>query len=240
MGTSNWQNISYCVEILREFEPKSILDIGIGFGRWGILTREFLDVWYGRDNPKTWQIWVEGIEAYESAISGYHHAFYNRIHIGDAFDILPEMGEFDLVILGDVLEHFSPDRASRVLERCKEIGRLVMVVIPLGRDWHQKEKYGNPYERHLSVWIDEQLTTPDLLRKRMFKDFSERPFGVYVYRGSKNPPKGEKSKDANELHESAEQAARDLYRYLLRHPKRTKLLRDMLYFLHKWLPRKLR
>ena len=236
MGTSNWQNIPYCIEIFREFEPKTILDIGVGFGRWGILAREFLEVWYGRNNPKTWQLRVEGIEAFEPAISSYHHAFYNHIHIGDAFDILLKVEEFELVILGDVLEHFSPDRADKVLQRCKEIGRLVLLIIPLEKDWHQNEKYGNPFEQHLSVWTDEQLTTPDLLKKCLFEDFSERPFGLYLYKGSKNPPKGNKSKDAAKFSEDTELAARELYRYFLRHPTRTKLLRDILNFIHKWLP----
>lgn len=34
MGTSNWQNLSYCVELIRKEAPSSVLDIGVGFGRW--------------------------------------------------------------------------------------------------------------------------------------------------------------------------------------------------------------
>lgn len=44
MGTSNWQHISDCIEIIRDINPKTILDVGTGFGRWGILSREFLEV----------------------------------------------------------------------------------------------------------------------------------------------------------------------------------------------------
>jgi|LGOV01.1.fsa_nt_gb SAM-dependent methyltransferase len=236
MATSNWQHIPYCVELFRKFEPKSILDIGVGFGRWGILAREFLDVWYGRSTPEQWKLRVDGIEAFEPLISDYHYTFYNRIHIGDAFDVLPKMGEFDLVILGDVLEHFSPDRAMLVLQRCKIIGKLVLLAIPLGEDWHQDETDGNPYERHLSFWTEDQLTTPDLCQKKIFQDFSERPFGVFLYHGSSRPPKMAKSKDATKLRKEPGFAAKELYGYLSRHPRRTKLLYNLLKILHKWSP----
>ena len=61
MGTSNWQNISYCVGVLRRLKPASVLDVGTGFGRWGVLCREFLDVWEGREARSLWQTRIEGI-----------------------------------------------------------------------------------------------------------------------------------------------------------------------------------
>lgn len=42
MGTSNWQNISYNIDLVKRLDPQSVLDIGAGFGRWGILFRSFL------------------------------------------------------------------------------------------------------------------------------------------------------------------------------------------------------
>lgn len=45
MPTSTWKNISTFIEIIRSVQPRSFLDIGIGFGRWGLLVREYTDVW---------------------------------------------------------------------------------------------------------------------------------------------------------------------------------------------------
>ena len=42
MGTSNWQNLSFCVDLIRYVSPKSVLDVGVGFGRWGMICREYL------------------------------------------------------------------------------------------------------------------------------------------------------------------------------------------------------
>lgn len=55
---------------------------------------------------------------------------------------------YDLVIFGDVLEHFTPERARAVFQRATEIGRHVL----LDPEWPQDEQYGNPFERHLSEW----------------------------------------------------------------------------------------
>ena len=35
MGTSNWENIPYCIVIIRKVNPRKVLDVGVGFGRWG-------------------------------------------------------------------------------------------------------------------------------------------------------------------------------------------------------------
>ena len=81
MGTSNWQNISYCVGSLRRLMPASVLDIGTGFGRWGVLCREFLDVWEGREAKELWQVRIEGIEAFPKCLTPLHDFAYDRVHV---------------------------------------------------------------------------------------------------------------------------------------------------------------
>ena len=51
-GTGNYQNLGEAVEWLRAINPSSVLDVGAGFGRWGFLIREFLEVWIGRYAPE--------------------------------------------------------------------------------------------------------------------------------------------------------------------------------------------
>ncbi|WP_433615260.1 hypothetical protein [Paenibacillus cellulositrophicus] len=82
MGTSNWQNLSYCVALIRQAAPSSVLDIGIGFGRWGMLCREFLDVWQGRVFREQWQTRIEGVEVFPKNVDDYHPYFYNHIYWG--------------------------------------------------------------------------------------------------------------------------------------------------------------
>lgn len=189
MGTSNWQNIPFCIEALMKISPSKVLDVGVGFGRWGILIREFCEEWFGRVHPRDWTIRVEGIEAYVPNLAPYHHAFYDHIHVGDARVVLPRVlpQGWDVTIFGDVLEHFTKPEAKKLLEQALQHSTYVLVNIPLGSSWPQGEKYDNPYERHLSEWEPEDFQGPNLVRAERFVDFMDRPFGSFIL--SRTDPK---------------------------------------------------
>jgi SAM-dependent methyltransferase len=229
MGTSNWQNISYCMEKIVEIQPQSILDVGIGFGRWAILSREFLEIWNDRMTPDQWQVKIDGIEAFSPQLQEYHSYFYNKIYVGDAFDLLPNIFDYDLIILGDVLEHFTPEKAAFILDICIRKSKYVMLNIPLGSCWLQGEKYNNPFEAHLSAWEDENLSFNNLKEKRLFKDFQNREFGVYIYRGGVENIQTLKSHVVSTKIENS--AVDELCAYFHRHPKRAQFLFRIIDFL---------
>jgi hypothetical protein len=188
MGTSNWQNISFCVDALMKIEPRRVLDIGVGFGRWGMLVREFCEVWYDRVRSQDWVIHVEGIEGFEANVADYHRHFYNRLHVGDARDVIPTLsGGWDAVIFGDVLEHFDREEGERLLRWAVDQSAYVLVNIPLGSEWPQEEKYENPFERHLSEWEATDFAAFPLRRQAMFRDFMDRLFGAFIL--SRDDPK---------------------------------------------------
>jgi hypothetical protein len=191
MGTSNWQNIPFNVEVLMKIAPQRVLDVGVGFGRWGMIVREFCDVWYGRVSESAWSVYVEGIEAFRDNISQYHRAFYNRIYQGDAREIIFTLeGPWDVIIFGDVLEHFERETAEKILSWCLERSDYIMINIPLGGEWPQSDTYENPYERHLSVWVEQDFEKFNLVRKAKFLDYQGRTFGVFVL--SKQDPQNVK------------------------------------------------
>lgn len=181
MGTSNWQNISYCVDLIRKINPQKVLDVGVGFGRWGMVCREFLDVWNGRVDISTWKTEIIGIEVFSKNINSYHDYFYNEIINENAHKFLKETGDsFDLIILGDVLEHFQKDEAYEVLEESLKKSNFVLLNIPLGKYWKQGELYGNIYEKHLSFWKDIEFSKFNVVAKKKFRDEIYRRFGVYL------------------------------------------------------------
>lgn len=189
MGTSNWQNIPYCVEILMKIAPKRVLDVGVGFGRWGMIVREFCDVWFQRVFPDQWGVHLEGIEAFPKSISDYHRAFYNRIHIGDAADLVGRQpGPWDVTIYGDVLEHFTKPVALRLIETSLAHSAYVLLNIPLGEEHPQEDAYGNEYERHRSSWEAEEFAAFPLIRKAFFHDYCGRRFGTFCF--SMHDPQG--------------------------------------------------
>lgn len=182
MGTSNWQNISLCIDHIKKINPKSVLDIGVGFGRWGILCREFLDVWEGRVFRDSWVTEIDGIEVFEKNIDDYHRNFYNNIFIGDAFELVnSKLKKYDLIIMGDVLEHFDKEKGEALLKRCIQYGNNVLLNVPLGEQWDQDALYDNEYECHRSTWTEEELDKLPYVRKKILKDYINREFATYVF-----------------------------------------------------------
>jgi len=189
MGTSNWQQIPFCIEAMMRIAPQRVLDIGVGFGRWGMITREFCDVWFGRVSPLDWKVHVEGVEASPKNIDAHHSYFYDKIHIGDLRDLLPTFkNRWDLIIFGDVLEHFEKHDATQLLHWAVGLSDYVLVNIPLGDNWQQDEVYGNPYKRHLSQWTAEEFEPFFLRRREFFRDYIDRPSGSFIL--SQTDPRG--------------------------------------------------
>jgi len=180
--TSNWQNITHSLELIRSWMPESILDIGCGFGRWGFLCREFLDVWEGRYDRQDWKVKIEGVEGFAPYVTDLQRAVYDRIHIGNVLEVLPRLGRYDLIILGDVLEHFEKDEGARLIADCashlSSDGHLLLHV-PLGEDWPQGAAFGNDLETHRSCWTETDLWAQGCTVTR-FQDYIQRPFAVAV------------------------------------------------------------
>ena len=180
MGTSNWQNISYCVGTLRRLMPTSVLDVGTGFGRWGLLCREFLDVWEGREARALWRVRIDGIEAFPSCLTPVHGYIYDRVHVGDAVDLLPTLGTYDVVYLGDVVEHQTKARAWSLVDAAVRHARQAAIVtIPIGENWPQEVGAdGNWYHAHRSTWTLEDFDRFPGATRQAFSDYHGRMYLV--------------------------------------------------------------
>ena len=93
--------------------PSSLLDIGLGNGKIGFLARDLLDTILGqRYKKEEWEIRIDGVEVFPDYIQEFQKAIYDNIIIGDAFDVIDPLGSYDLIFLGDVLEHFEKKEPS--------------------------------------------------------------------------------------------------------------------------------
>src|SRR5215510_5091009 len=110
MPSSRPNAIPTVVHLLRQLRPNSILDVGIGFGKWGHLFREYTDILEAEHEParyqrEHWRVRIDGIEGYAAYLTPMHQYLYTAIHVGDARSVLPRLDPYDLIFLGDVLEH---------------------------------------------------------------------------------------------------------------------------------------
>ena len=137
-----------------EKNPMSVLDIGIGFGKYGFLAREYTDVRLGR--YFNWQTKIDGIEIYEKYIKQLQREIYDHIFIGDAVKILPTLDNYDMMICSDMLEHLSERDGEILLDTMKKKSKFAMIATPINV-LHQDAIYDNENERHISSWSRQKL-----------------------------------------------------------------------------------
>jgi hypothetical protein len=154
MPTSPYVHIQTFVDYLIEIRPTSILDVGSGNGKLGFVARDLLDVMLGeRYRREQWQGRIDGIEVFADYIQQLQREIYDHIYIGDAFDTIAQLGNYETIFIGDVLEHFEKPKAWEFLDRCiAHTDNYLILNLPLGPEWEQPAIYNNPYERHRSVW----------------------------------------------------------------------------------------
>lgn len=195
MGTSNWQNISYCIELIRRINPSAILDIGAGFGRWGILSREFLEIWDTGNYTDKWKCRIDAVEIFEEYLKPYHTYFYDSVYIEDARKFIKETNEkYDLIICGDVIEHFGKNEAEKFITDCLKKCRYLLINIPVGKNWEQGEINNNKFEIHRSFWNSADFRKYPYVKLKRFRDYLSRKFSVVLISNRKIDLKSEYKK----------------------------------------------
>lgn len=169
------------MSVLISLNPRSFLDIGCGFGRWGFLAREFCDIFQGRYDKSTWKTRIDGVEVFEEYIRPHHKYIYDKIYICKIEDFINDMNKYDVIFAGDVIEHLEKSEAKDLLEKLfSKYNKSLIVAVPLG-NWYQGEVFGNPYETHRSIWLKEDL---EELKPRYIKlyDVNNYPkYGVAIW-----------------------------------------------------------
>lgn len=149
MPYSSHSGLSAALDHAVRLRPRRVLDIGVGFGKWGYLLREALDFIDGRTDRAEWQVRIDGIDALEgnSPIPAW---VYDDLRTEDVRAVVDDLSGYDLVVMGDVIEHFEKADGLRILSSLLERNRNVLLTTPL--DYFDQEVAGNEYERHRSHW----------------------------------------------------------------------------------------
>lgn len=163
--------------IMEAEEPPSarVLDVGAGKGKYRLLLPEYAHV----DAVEIWSPYVTGYGLRE-----VYRAVYERdiIEVAEEFSIAGV--KYDVVIMGDVLEHLTVGDARRTLTWLKDVAGEVLVIVPY--NYEQGEEHGNPYQRHEQpdLTIENMHERyPDLKLATIQVDAASRPFkGLYRWR----------------------------------------------------------
>lgn len=133
----------------------NILDVGVGFGLFGMGFRQRLladERWlsdaanarHDEDrrfdievsvDPANWWAPIDGIEGnlQHRGLNGVHGYFYRDIFYGDVFDRFATLQDeaYDIVVAADILEHFDGAGVRRLLAEIERVARhYVAIAVP--------------------------------------------------------------------------------------------------------------
>lgn len=139
-----------------------ILDVGCGSGTYATLLREHFP-------------FMDGIEIFPEYVSSFDLLMkYRRVFIGDIREF--DISMYDLIIMGDVLEHLSQEDAIALIDRVNNHGINLLVAVPYM--YEQGEMYGNSHEAHLQPDL-----TPEVMSIRypsLSLIFGDDKYGYYI------------------------------------------------------------
>src|ERR1043166_2954457 len=108
MPSSFPENFPTIVKLLQELQPKTILDIGPGRGKYGLAAKEYLE-------PDK----VDALEIFEPYITPTLKSIYDTVHIGNALTFT--YPKYDCYLIIDVLEHWNKEDAHKLLARLTQL-----------------------------------------------------------------------------------------------------------------------
>ncbi|MDP4164517.1 MAG: glycosyltransferase family 1 protein, partial [Bacillota bacterium] len=99
MPACRYEAIPLLVNKVERLKPKTVLDIGTGFGKYGMLLREVLEFPFQRFHKHQWETKIDGVEAFTGYKNPIHDHVYNKVYYGDILDVVHEMPKYDVILL---------------------------------------------------------------------------------------------------------------------------------------------
>jgi len=161
MPVSYYQAIPYIMHQIEQETPQSILDIGVGFGKYGLLCREVLELPYQRYHKSQWQLQIDGVEIFPGYRNPIHDYVYDRVFYGDIRELAGDLSLYDVVLLVDVLEHLTKEDGYQLIKRILTHTLKALIISTPLNVLPQGRYLGNLYESHRSRWTAVDLTDFD-------------------------------------------------------------------------------
>lgn len=159
MPTSDPANKPWSMRQIKKLNPQTVLDVGTGMGDYLELIKTYV-------SP---DITVHGIEVWEPYVKDYSlDKRYDKLFVQDVREF--EDFSYDLVILGDVLEHMPESDAVKLWGKISQQAKYALISIPIGH--HPQGAWGgNPFEiHHEEDWNTERVLNafPGIIEHKEF------------------------------------------------------------------------
>lgn len=142
MPTSNLWLAPDVITLVDQAHPKTMLDVGPGRGKFGVLAREYVPTLQH----------IAAVEAWKPYVTPMLYAIYDYVYVKDVRELSDDvLASFDLVLMSEVIEHIPKDEGLALLDR---IPGHVVITTPL--EFFPSVDYP-PTERHVSHWTLEDF-----------------------------------------------------------------------------------
>lgn len=127
--------LTFGLDALQDVLPDRLLDVGLGFGRWGILAREVCDSERGRIRSENWRTHIEAVTATPNQVEEYHHFFYDQIHVIDPVEYLETItDQWDLIVIDQISRDLPAIRWRRLMDASLQQAAYVLVLTPISAE----------------------------------------------------------------------------------------------------------
>lgn len=157
MASSFYDQIPDVINIARNLNPKFVLDIGKGFGKYGFLFHEYFGIDASKkiDHKSSMMqqsnLQMDAIEVDDTLMLPHLSHFYDKVHFGDVFKLAPNISKrYDLVLMIDVVEHLEKQQTLNLIKKFVQDGSVVLIATPI--EYFNQHLYESVYEEHISHW----------------------------------------------------------------------------------------
>lgn len=156
MASSFADQIPTIVHLLQALQPRTMLDVGKGFGKYGFLTHEYVGIPTDR-RPTPGVVFraqssvsIDAVEVQADYDWPHLSQLYRNIKVGDITELYPSLRGYDVVLMADVIEHIPKSDGTGVLRHFVDDGSAVIVSTP--KTFFAQDLYDSPHEAHVSHW----------------------------------------------------------------------------------------
>lgn len=145
-GVSDNENKNWAVKQIEAVKPHTVLDIGAGMGIYSIM------------NKKRGQHWT-ALEVFAPYVEMFNlNNKYEQVIIADArYANYKKLGDFDLMIAADMLEHMPKDDAKMLLNKLMQHCKFILICFPVVHHDQAAGYENNPFEMHVDHWDYEEM-----------------------------------------------------------------------------------
>lgn len=155
MATCDLANIEPIMRFIIPLAPLSVLDLGVGYGKWGVLCRDYLEGRQGCFYPPDWKVKLIGVEACRKYWNPAYN-LYDQIWFEDFTQHYGEYKNMDLVLMIDSLEHVEKQTGIEIVNTLRSNNKNLLVSVPQGF-CSQGAVHGNEFEQHRATWCSQDL-----------------------------------------------------------------------------------